>query len=112
LRRGDLHYVACWIRLSSSGCVLRVIGRLLSGLTRCERSGQNSRIIGVILITRSNHGRADAVWAVGAAYVLQWVGGRAGTTFNGSWAGGLVARCPWVVWWGRIGVSEPHGGRS
>ena len=32
LRRGDLHHVACWIRSSSSGCVLRVIGRILSGL--------------------------------------------------------------------------------
>jgi hypothetical protein len=43
LRRGDLHHVACWIRSSSSGYVLRVIGRYLSGLTRCERSGQNSK---------------------------------------------------------------------
>jgi hypothetical protein len=42
LRRGDLHHVACWIRSSSSGDVLRVIGRFLSGLTHCERSGQNS----------------------------------------------------------------------
>jgi hypothetical protein len=40
LRRGDLHHVACWIRSSSSGDVLRVVGRFLSGLTRCERSGQ------------------------------------------------------------------------
>src|SRR3954467_2384943 len=32
LRRGDLLHVACWIRSSSSGCVLRVIGRILSGL--------------------------------------------------------------------------------
>jgi hypothetical protein len=30
LRRGDLHRVACWIRSSSSGDVLRVIGRFLS----------------------------------------------------------------------------------
>jgi hypothetical protein len=28
LRRGDLHHVACWIRSSSSGDVLHVIGRL------------------------------------------------------------------------------------
>jgi hypothetical protein len=27
-RRGDLHHVSCWIRSSSSGDVLRVIGRL------------------------------------------------------------------------------------
>ena len=32
LRRGDLHHVACWIRSSSSGCVLRMIGRILSRL--------------------------------------------------------------------------------
>ena len=32
LRRGDLHHVACWIRSSSSGCVLCVIGRILFGL--------------------------------------------------------------------------------
>jgi hypothetical protein len=31
LRRGDLHRIACWIRSSSSGDVLRVIGRFLSG---------------------------------------------------------------------------------
>jgi hypothetical protein len=43
LRRGDLHHVAGWIRSSSSGDVLHVIGRFLSGLTRCERLGQNSK---------------------------------------------------------------------
>jgi hypothetical protein len=43
LRRVDSLHVACWIRSSSSGCVLRVIGRYLSRLTRCERSGQNSK---------------------------------------------------------------------
>jgi hypothetical protein len=48
LRHVDYLHVACWIRSSSSSCVLHVIGRLLSGLTRSERSGQNSRIIGVI----------------------------------------------------------------
>jgi hypothetical protein len=31
LRRGVHHHVACWIRSSSSGDVLRVIGRYLSG---------------------------------------------------------------------------------
>jgi hypothetical protein len=31
LRRGDLYHVACWICSSSSGDVLRVIGRYLSG---------------------------------------------------------------------------------
>jgi hypothetical protein len=31
LRRGDSLHVACWIRSSSSGDVLRVIGRFLSG---------------------------------------------------------------------------------
>jgi hypothetical protein len=50
LRRVDSLHVACWIRSSSSGDVHGVIGRLLSSLTRCERSRQNSRIIGVILI--------------------------------------------------------------
>jgi hypothetical protein len=30
LRHGDLHHIACWIRSSSSGDVLCVIGRLLS----------------------------------------------------------------------------------
>jgi hypothetical protein len=50
LRHGDLHHIAFWIRSSSSGVVFCVIGRFLSSLTRCERSGQNSRIIGVILI--------------------------------------------------------------
>jgi hypothetical protein len=48
LRPGDLHHAVGWIRSSSSGNVLRVIGRFLSGLTRCERSGQNSRITSVI----------------------------------------------------------------
>jgi hypothetical protein len=43
LRHGDLHRVACWIRSSSSGDVHRVVGRFLSGLTRCERLGQNSK---------------------------------------------------------------------
>jgi hypothetical protein len=43
LRHGDLHHIAGWIRSSSSGDVLHVIGRFLSGLTRCERSGQNSK---------------------------------------------------------------------
>jgi hypothetical protein len=43
LRRGDLHHVACRIRSSSSGDVHRIIGRFLTGLTRCERSGQNSK---------------------------------------------------------------------
>jgi hypothetical protein len=51
LRRGHLCHVACWIRSSSSGDVLCVIGRFLSGLTRCERSGKTPRIIVVILIT-------------------------------------------------------------
>jgi hypothetical protein len=50
MRRGDLHHVAGWIHSSSLGDVLHVVGRFLSSLTRCERSGQNSRIIGVILI--------------------------------------------------------------
>jgi hypothetical protein len=31
LRHGDLHHVACWICSSSSGDVLHVIGRFLSG---------------------------------------------------------------------------------
>jgi hypothetical protein len=43
LRRVDSLHVACWIRSSSSGDVLRVVGRFLSSLTRCERSGQNSK---------------------------------------------------------------------
>jgi hypothetical protein len=38
--------------LSSLGDVHRVIGRFLSGLTRYERTAQNSRITGVILISR------------------------------------------------------------
>jgi hypothetical protein len=50
LRRGDLHNIVFWILSSSSGDILRVIGRFLSWLTRCERSGQNLRITGVILI--------------------------------------------------------------
>jgi hypothetical protein len=50
LRRGNLHHVACWIRSASLGDIFHVIGRFLSGLTRCERSGQNMRIISVILI--------------------------------------------------------------
>jgi hypothetical protein len=53
LRRGDLHNIACWIRSASSGCVHHVIGRSSIWLNRCERSGQNSRVIGVILITHS-----------------------------------------------------------
>jgi hypothetical protein len=31
LRRRDLHHVACWIRSSSSGDVLHVVGSFLSG---------------------------------------------------------------------------------
>jgi hypothetical protein len=31
LRHGDLHHVACWIRSSSSGDILHVVGRFLSG---------------------------------------------------------------------------------
>ena len=50
LRRVVYQYVACWIDSSSSGCVHRVIERLATWLTRCERSGQNSRITGVIRI--------------------------------------------------------------
>jgi hypothetical protein len=43
LRHVDSLHVACWNRSSSSGCVHRVIGRLSIWLTRCERSGQNSK---------------------------------------------------------------------
>jgi hypothetical protein len=31
LRRGDLHHVTCWIRSSSSGYVLHIVGRFISG---------------------------------------------------------------------------------
>jgi hypothetical protein len=50
LRRGDLHHVACWIRSSSSGDILRVIGRLLSGRLAVKDRDKTPRIIGVILI--------------------------------------------------------------
>jgi hypothetical protein len=50
LRHVDYLHVACWIRSYASGCILSVIGRILIGLNWCERSRQNSRIIGVILI--------------------------------------------------------------
>jgi hypothetical protein len=49
LRRGDLHHVACWIRSSSSGDILRVIGRFLSGGLTVKDRDKTHRITGVIL---------------------------------------------------------------
>jgi hypothetical protein len=51
LRRGDLYHIACWIRSSSSGDVLRVIGRFLSGWLAVKDRDKTPTITGVILIT-------------------------------------------------------------
>jgi hypothetical protein len=59
LRRGDLHHVACWIRSSSSGCVLRVIGRILSGLLAVkdrDKTQGNSLPYHVVSDFRVDHG--------------------------------------------------------